>query len=106
MISGQTSWQRLRNGTSSTVLPGHEARSTCLPCWSVNRRCRSAAGTGRRIVVPSPADPALAGGDAEGLRDPDVEVVVDRPHPVVPSATPTTHITIGIALFMDWSSRD
>jgi len=56
------------------------------------------------MVVPGPADPALAGGDAEAAKDPEVETVFDTPHPVVPNARAAAHVTIAIGLFIGQSS--
>ena len=57
------------------------------------------------MVVPGPADPALAGGDADAATDPDVERVVDTPHAVVANANANAHVTIVIGLVKNPSSR-
>jgi hypothetical protein len=57
------------------------------------------------MVVPGPADPALAGGDVDAATDPDVETVVDTPHAVVANTNAATNVTIAMGLVMNPSSR-
>ena len=52
MVNGQTSWHRVRNGTTSTVLPWNAARSVVTPAWVVRGMVAMDDGTAREPAVP------------------------------------------------------